>query len=74
MIVNLVRHKDHPAVYAQYSGGYKTWIKDNNVLNVFKMIAGKDAPQLMPNDAWFMATGPIFGPIPDGVDEWGIPN
>lgn len=73
VIVNLVKHKDHVAVYAQYSGGYKTWIPDGNVLNVYQFISGMK-PQTMPDNAWMTATGPIVGPVPAGVDEWGIPN
>lgn len=79
MLVGYVRHKDHPAVYRQWSNGTKTWIKDGNEFAVYAFISGKTVEQLsaevktMPNNAWVQATGVIVGPIPDGVDGWGVP-
>lgn len=73
MLVNLIKHKSHPAVYAQYSGGYKTWIPDGHTLGVYEFVSGKKV-QDMPDNNWMRATGPILGPVPSGVNEWGIPN
>jgi hypothetical protein len=59
-------------VYAQYSNGTKVWIPDPATLGVYQFIRAMPI-QVMPNDAWMKATGAIVGPIPPGVDGFGIP-
>jgi hypothetical protein len=70
----LVRLDGTLAVYATYSGGYKTWVSDNDTLAAFKSLTGKDV-EVVPagfRGLW-KATGPILGPVPAGVDSWGVP-
>lgn len=74
MLIHLIKHADHPAVYAQYSGGYKVWIRNGEVLNVYRWLTGKDVTVIQAKHwALFEATGPILGDIPAGVDTFGLP-
>lgn len=74
VIVGYVKHKNHGAVYRQFSNGTKIWVTDPDELNVHNFVNGEAVKIVaMPNDAWMRATGPIVGEIPPGVDRRGIP-
>jgi hypothetical protein len=62
------------AVYAQYSGGYKVWIRNGDVLNAYRMVTGQQV-RVIPATArpLFEASGPIIGDRPPGVDAYGLP-
>jgi hypothetical protein len=68
---------DNGPVCAVYSGGYKTWIFNNDVLVAKQslcVINGVDSSvQVTSDPAMFAAFGPIIGPRPQGWDEWGLP-
>ena len=75
MLVALIQLEGHSAVYAQYSGGYKVWIRDGNVFNAYKFVSGKSLTVIPATArALFEASGPIIGDRPAGVDAYGIPN
>lgn len=73
--MKLIRFSSSPAVYAQHLGGYKTWIPDPATLNVYRFLTKRDVEVI---DAkypeWMRASGPIVGPVPGGVDGWGVPK
>jgi hypothetical protein len=74
MLVGYVKHKNHSAVYRQWNNGTKTWIYDGDEFAVHAFVEGQPIKvTTMPNDAWVRATGVIVGPIPLGVDGYGIP-
>lgn len=69
-----IKHKGHPAVYEQWSNGTKTWVRDEATMDVHEFFNGGNIKPIdMPNDAWMRAAGPIIGPLPAGVDGWGVP-
>lgn len=72
VFLKLIRLDGAPAVYAQYSGGYKTWIPDEATLGVFASLSGRGV-EVVSSRPLFRSTGPILGPVPPGVDAWGIP-
>jgi hypothetical protein len=78
----LIRLDGTLAVYAQFTGGYKVWVKDQATLDVFRFLSGKEV-QVIPKSAVavFRAAGPIFGPVPTdskgvllALDAWGVPK
>jgi hypothetical protein len=72
--INTVRMKNRIEVYDQWDNGTKTWVTAG-AMNV-KVALGfnKDTDIVeLPNTDWMQATGPIVGPIPAGVDAWGVP-
>lgn len=73
--IGYVKHANHPAVYEQYNNGTKIWVPDDETFAVHTFLknGGPIKVSTMPNDAWVKATGAIVGPIPAGVDGWGIP-
>lgn len=75
MLVGYVKHPNHPAVYRQWNNGTKTWITDGDEFGVHQFVTGSTPIKVntMPNRAWMRATGVIVGPIPAGVDAWGVP-
>lgn len=74
VLIGYVKHPNHPAVYRQWSNGTKTWIHDGDEFAVHAFVEGHPIKvTTMPNDAWVRATGVIVGPLPDGVDGYGIP-
>jgi hypothetical protein len=74
MLVHLIRLDGTPAVYAQYSGGYKVWIRSQPVLNAYRLVTGKDVQVIGASyRALWEATGPIMGDRPPGVDTYGLP-
>jgi hypothetical protein len=74
MLVALIRLEGTAAVYAQYSGGYKVWIRNGNVFGVYSWLTGKKVQDIPANmRALFEASGPILGDRPAGVDTYGIP-
>jgi hypothetical protein len=60
-----------------YSGGYKTWIPDNDALVAKQALCTINGVmsdvQVTSDAAMFRAFGPIFGPRPGGFDEYGLP-
>ena len=72
MLINLVSYKKEPAVFAQYSGGYKIWIPDPEVLEVYKICYGIDTVSSF-NDDWFVCAGPLLpgSPLPYPCDAYG---
>ena len=78
MLVNLIQYKSpnysnpQPAVFAQYSGGYKIWVENAEVLEVYRLLSGITENALL-NDEWFMAAGPILPgtPLPYPCDAYG---
>lgn len=75
VLVNLIRLDGSLPVYAQYSGGYKTWIPDESTLAALRMLTGKEPVVISAQHrGLWMATGPILGPVPAGVNSWGIPT
>ena len=78
VLINLIQYKSpnypnpQPAVFAQYSGGYKIWVENSNVLNILKGVSGiSEVAQF--DDNWFMAAGPILPgtPLPYPCDAYG---
>jgi hypothetical protein len=75
MLISLIRLDGTNAVYAQYSGGYKVWIRSEPVLNAYRFISGKEVTVVPATArALFEASGPIMGDIPPGTDTFGIPK
>jgi hypothetical protein len=60
-------------VFDHYDNGTKVWVTAG-AMNVKKAL-GFDPNSVveLPNADWMQATGPIVGPIPPGVDAWGVP-
>jgi hypothetical protein len=74
MFVAFVRHQDHPAVYIQYVNGTKRHVSNPDEMNVYKFLGLPTGDvKVMPTDAWMRAAGVIVGPVPGGVDGWGVP-
>lgn len=73
VLVNYVKHPNHEAVYCQWSNGTKTWVRDLDEMAVLLFVDPRPV-ETMPNDAWMRATGVIVGPLPAGVDGWGVPS
>lgn len=72
VFLKLIRLDGTLAVYAQYTGGYKTWVPNNEVRKVYESVSGLGVEVVTSHDL-FRATGPILGPKPAGVDDFGIP-
>ena len=78
VLVNLVQYKNpgypnpQPAVFAQYSGGYKIWIRSEDVLKILKATSGIHTVAQFDDD-WFEACGPILPgtPLPYDCDAYG---
>lgn len=73
----LVKYATHAAVYALYSDGTKKWIAPGagTIFRGLKAIAGEPSvEQIISDPNTFRALGPIAGPIPDGVDAYGVPT
>ena len=66
----------HPQVYALYSNGTKIWMEDPAMLSAHQALTtlnGGDARVNTQTDrGMFKAFGPITGPVPPGVNPWGI--
>lgn len=64
--------------YALYSTGYKVWLENPAALAAFQSLMalnGVPGDIKVTNDRGMMqAFGPIMGPIPPGVDKWGVPT
>lgn len=75
MLKALIQLAGTPHVYAQYTGGYKVWIRDGNVFDAYQFVSGMGL-SVIPASArsLFEASGPIMGDRPVGVDSFGIPN
>jgi len=75
VLVNLIRLEGTPAVYAQYSGGYKCWVPDEATLGAHVMISGLTVTVIAKKHlGLWKSSGPILGPVPAGVDAWGVPK
>jgi hypothetical protein len=74
VFLKLIRLEGTNAVYQQFSGGYKTWVRGEQALKALQAL-GAGAVEVIPAGmtALFEATGHIQGPIPAGVDAWGLP-
>lgn len=65
----------NPAIYALLRGGYKVWFKDQAAWNAHKSLAkerGKVFQLVNYTGDQFRALGPVVGPRPARVDEWGV--
>lgn len=65
----------NPAIYLRWQGGYKTWMPNPAAFNKAKDMAkaaGKSAKTVNYDADSFRALGPIFGPRPARVDDWGV--
>ena len=72
--MKLIRFESAPGVYAQHAA-FKTWIPDPATLNVYKFLTKQDVEVISAkHPEWMRASGPIVGPIPAGVDGWGVPK
>jgi hypothetical protein len=64
------------AVYALYSNGTKLWMKDPPMLSNHQLLTtlngGNTKINVQDSPDMFRAFGPIVGPIPPGVDAWGV--
>lgn len=77
MYQGLVKHPNHDAVYATYTGGYKIWIPNGHALDrfrFFKQLEGKGTEVIFCDTLSMRAIGPIVGPRPPGVDDHGVPS
>jgi len=72
VLVNLITHNNETAVWAQYSGGYKIWVPNQNVLDVL-FFCGPIKKVTKFDSNWFVAAGPPLPgtPLPYPVDGWG---
>ena len=77
VLVNFVQYKPankpvEVAVFAQYSGGYKIWVRDGNILNILKLTSGINTVAQVDSN-WFEACGPILPgtPLPYPCDAYG---
>jgi len=78
MLVNLIQYKNpdypnpQPAVFAQYSGGYKIWVESEPVRDILMGVSGISQVAQF-DDNWFVAAGPILPgtPLPYPCDEYG---
>lgn len=66
----------NPAVYLLMKGGYKIWMPTPEVWNAHKqLVRDANLPAFKYrnfNADQFRAFGPVFGPKPRRVDEWGV--
>lgn len=72
----LCKHAGHDAVYALYSDGTKKWVAPGSgqTFRFLKQLAGESTEMnIFADDAVMRACGPIAGPVPDGVDPYGVP-
>lgn len=67
----MIKQTGDPAVWALYSGGYKTWVPSEGARDFLIFAGGKPVEEIPVNRSVMQATGPVFGPIPAGYDEWG---
>lgn len=75
MFQKMIRLDGQAAVFACYSGGYKTWVPDMETYRLLEAISGRAAEVItFAPEATMKATGPIMGPIPPGCDAWGNPK
>jgi len=72
VLVNLITFKKEIAVWAQYSGGYKIWVPETDVLNILHLCSTVKTVSSFDDD-WFLAAGPVLPgtPLPYAVDAWG---
>lgn len=71
-VIKAITHQDHPAVYLT-DGMTKSYVRGQQAMaEVRKRLRISNADVLGP--AEFNSYGPIVGPRPDGVDEWGAPD
>lgn len=66
----------YPQVYVLYSGGYKVWCEDPAMLartqDLLAISGVNNAIRIQTDPDMFKAFGPIVGPIPPGVNAWGL--
>jgi hypothetical protein len=76
MFLGFYKREGQPAIYSVYSGGYKTWIKDEAQLKIMMALAKMQKKPYtikgIGSDAMFRALGPVMGPKPRGTNEWGL--
>ena len=72
VLVNLITHGKEVAVWAQYSGGYKVWVPNPEVLNVLHLCSTVKKVTAF-DSTWFISAGPVLPgtPLPYAVDGWG---
>lgn len=83
MVLGFVKLAGRDEVYAWTSGMQKIWLPDLDALNAAKAQQGALAyfanrpfnanEAVYPTPAEFRALGPIDGPRPEGLDNWGCP-
>jgi hypothetical protein len=73
VIINLITHGSEIGVFAQYSGGYKIWVPDGNVLNVLLFCHPTIKGVTAFDSNWFVAAGPVLPgtALPYPCDSWG---
>jgi hypothetical protein len=72
----LIQFAGHDALYAAYSDGTKKWVAPGSgqAFRGLLALAGKPtATTVITDPAVFRACGPISGPVPTDVDEYGVP-
>ncbi len=76
MLVGFFRFEPRAEVYAVHSNGTKTWVPDSDALSAAQALASlahiDPMPQPIASAALMRALGPIIGPVPTGVDPWGV--
>lgn len=69
--------KGRTEIFATYPGGYKVWMSSPKVLDAKKglmTLDGVDTTIKVQDDPnMFAAFGPVIGPIPKGLNEFGVP-
>lgn len=72
----MIRLDGQAAVFACYSGGYKTWVPDMATYNFLLTLPGVNEAEVIrfAPDIVMKATGPILGERPPGCDAWGNPK
>lgn len=72
----LVQMDNNPAVFGQFSGGYKVWYPSWEAVTAAAALARLDGRvlkvQTFKDRDMFTAFGPVLGPVPDGADLYGM--
>ena len=74
LFVTCARYHGH--LYVVWATGYKTWLRDPGTRDAFfalRELGGRKTPVVdVADQSTMRALGPIVGPVPVGVDGWGV--
>ena len=76
MLIGFFHLTGRSEIFAAYRNGTKTWIPYIETLAAAQELAGFQVNATLkelPSAPAMRALGPILGPVPAGVDPWGVP-